>query len=669
MSSFFRSIVIPGRAGSTGPTGPTGPDGSIGADGQSKYGITGSSITGITFTADNILLFNFDDNSTQQSSYIKGITGLWQARISGTGAGNPNSIFSSVENNNSVNSNLETSGDFLTLKNFTTTTPETIGITLTPNGDNIIVDYYTPIQGISFSGSSVNKMVIGGIDNGYTSANGTKYNTTNTVLNIKIDSYLEGITNVYPATSFANDSQWDLYTDLYSIFQLKPDTISGRNKYINIISTVSPNISKGITILIPDGITAELNTTTKFIINSDENLLCSFPMGMDIKLSNKLDVINLISKGKNKWYGNYALWNDDSSQKSINNKKNISDLISDNVAIISDNALARSHDNYIIAKNNCLIPGTADGHYFSRPCITLDVPYHLPIVDQVIPAFVSIDGGASVKLIGKYFSGVTGVYIGTFRQTNWTLGSGLSQDTEITIPRVTEHDAGDYDISIINPSGRGITTAAINYGDFTTIYQITPSSGRSDGGTQITIRGGSFKPDSVVTFKYNSVERGGLTYTFVDSTEITAGTTFMVGRTTTDIPLYKATVIVRSPTSPSNTASLIDGFEYTGSNATITGIFPGYIHPGATFNIIGTNLDYASAVSPATSVYISGTLPQGTPTQFCAIISQSPTSLTVQTLPTYINATSGGNSIVVRYRRPINTTPQTVFVNSGITFN
>jgi hypothetical protein len=666
MSSFFRSIVIPGRAGSTGPTGPTGPDGFIGADGQSKYGITGSSITGITFTADNTLLFNFDDNSTQQSSYIKGITGLWQARISGTGEGNANSIFSSVGNNNSVNSNLETSGDFLTLKNFTTTTPETIGITLTPNGDNIIVDYYTPIQGISFSGSSVNKMVIGGIDNGYTSANGTKYNTTNTVLNIKIDSYLEGITNVYPATSFANDSQWDLYTDVYSIFQLKPDTTSGRDKYINIISTVSPNISKGITILIPDGITAELNTTTKFIINSDENLLCSFPMGMDIKLSNKLDVINLISKGKNKWYGNYALWNDDSSQKSITNKKNISDLISDNVAIISDDALARSHDNYIRAKNNCLIPGTADGQYFSRPCITLDVPFHLPIVDQVIPAFVSVDGGASVKLIGKYFSGVTGVYIGNFRQTNWTLGSGLSQDTEITIPRVTEHDAGDYDISIINPSGTGITTAAIQYGDFTTIYGITPSSGRSDGGTEITIRGGSFKQDSVVKFKYSNTEHDVPGALWVNSTKITAGTTFMVGRNLSDSPLYKATVIVRSQTSPQNTASLIDGFEYTGSNATITGIFPGYINPGATFNIIGTNLDYASAFSPTTSVYISGT---GTPPQFCAIISQSPTSLTVQTLPTYINATSGGNSIVVRYKRPIPTTSQSVFVNSGITFN
>ena len=668
MSSFFRSIVIPGRAGSTGPTGPTGPDGFIGADGQSKYGITGSSITGITFTADNTLLFNFDDNSTQQSLYIKGITGLWQARISGTGAGNANNMFSSFENNSSVNSSLETSGDFLTLKNFTTTTPETIGITLTPNGDNIIVDYYTPIQGISFSGSSVNKMVIGGIDNGYTSANGTKYNTTNTVLNIKIDSYLEGITNVYPATSFGNDSQWDLYTDLYSIFQLKPDTNSGRNKYINIISTVSPNVSKGITILIPSGITAELNTTTKFIINSDENLLCSFPMGMDIKLSNKLDVINLISKGKDKWYGNYALWNDDSSQKSINNKKNISDLISDNVAIISDNALSRSHDNYIIAKNNCLIPGTADGQYFSRPCITLDVPYHLPIVDQVIPAFVSVDGGASVKLIGKYFSGVTGVYIGSFRQTNWTLGSGLSQDTEITIPRVTEHDAGDYDISIINPSGTGITTDAIKYGDFTTIYQITPSSGRSDGGTEITIRGGSFKPDSVVTFKYGSTPtEHDVPGAVVTSTTITAGTTFMVGRSASDTPLYKATVIVRSPGSPSNTASLIDGFEYTGSKPTITGIFPGYIHPGATFNIIGTNLDYAQP--PATSVYIrSAGLPSGQRDQYCAIISQSLTSLTVQTGITYRNAIVGGNYVFLYYTRP-NIGSGGTYINSGITFN
>ena len=141
----------------------------------------------------------------------------------------------------------------------------------------------------------------------------------------------------------------------------------------------------------------------------------------------------------------------------------------------------------------------------------------------------------------------------------------------------------------------------------------------------------------------------------------------MVGRSLSDTPLYKATVIVRSPSEPTNTASLIDGFEYTGSNATITGIFPGYIHPGATFNIIGTNLDYAQP--PATSVYITG-IGTGNPTQFCEIISQSLTSLTVQTLGTYRNATSGGNSIVLRYKRPIiNTQLQQVIVNSGITFN
>lgn len=316
MSSFYSTIFVKGLSGSTGPTGPTGPKGSVGPTGPNAYGSTGSSIIGITLDSIKRLLFTFEDGSTAtSSSIVSGATGSRQARISGQGT---NTVFSS--------SVQGSSGDFIVLKNLKTDTPESIGITLSDDQNSIVINYISTLGG-TFTQSELNRLVIGS-GTGISSANITNYDTLTKSLDIKIDRYLEGITNVYPENfsgSSPPTSQWNLNTDLHSIFNLQTETTINTKKIININSTANDNISRGITIIIPSGITAYASNI-KFIVNDDDDVSVLFPMALSIKLTDKLEVVNMISMGNDKWYGSFVLWNNDSNIN-INAKTPIFDLL------------------------------------------------------------------------------------------------------------------------------------------------------------------------------------------------------------------------------------------------------------------------------------------------------------------------------------------------------
>ena len=352
MSSFYSTIFVKGLSGSTGPTGSTGSLGPVGPIGPNVYGSTGSSIIGITLDSIKQLLFTFEDGSTASSSAIvSGATGSRQARISGQGT---NTIFSS--------SVQGSTGDFIVLKNFKTNTPESIGITLSDDQNSIVINYINTLGG-TFSQSELNRLVIGS-GTGISSANITNYDTLTKSLDIKIDRYLEGITNVYPENILGDStSQWDLNTDLYSIFNLQPETTINTYKIININSTVNDNISRGITVIIPSGITAS-GRYIEFIVNDGVDVL--FPMDLPIRLTDKLEVVNMISMGKDKWYGSFALWNNDSSIN-INTKTPVFDLI-------AQNGTFWSGGSWLAAKisseaNSCSIYQSNSNNVYERPCI------------------------------------------------------------------------------------------------------------------------------------------------------------------------------------------------------------------------------------------------------------------------------------------------------------
>ena len=353
MSSFYSTILIKGLSGPTGPTGSTGSLGPVGPTGPNAYGATGSSIIGITLDSIRRLLFTFEDGSTASSSpIVSGATGSWQARISGQGT---NTVFSS--------SVQGSSGDFIVLKNFKTDTPESIGITLSDDQNSIVINYISTLGG-TFTQSELNRLVIGS-GTGISSANITNYDTVTKSLDIKIDRYLEGITNVYPVDipGFFT-SQWDLNTDLHSIFNLQPETTINTRKIININSTANDNISRGITVIIPSGITASIRYI-EFKVNEDVDVL--FPMDLPIRLTDKLEVVNMISIGKDKWYGSFALWNNDSSIN-INTKTPVLDLIGQNGMFWSGGSWLA--DRLVQAENPCT--NQSNSNIFERPCIEGD---------------------------------------------------------------------------------------------------------------------------------------------------------------------------------------------------------------------------------------------------------------------------------------------------------
>ena len=353
MSSFYSTILIKGLSGPTGPTGATGSLGPVGPTGPNAYGSTGSSIIGITLDSIKRLLFTFEGGSTASSSpIVSGATGSWQARISGQGT---NTVFSS--------SLQGSSGDFIVLKNFKTDTPESIGITLSDDQNSIVINYISTLGG-TFTQSELNRLVIGS-GTGISSANITNYDTVTKSLDIKIDRYLEGITNVYPVDipGFFT-SQWDLNTDLHSIFNLQPETTINTRKIININSTANDNISRGITVIIPSGITASIRYI-EFKVNEDVDVL--FPMDLPIRLTDKLEVVNMISIGKDKWYGSFALWNNDSSIN-INTKTPVLDLIGQNGMFWSGGSWLA--DRLVQEGNPCT--NQSNSNIFERPCIEGD---------------------------------------------------------------------------------------------------------------------------------------------------------------------------------------------------------------------------------------------------------------------------------------------------------
>ena len=348
MSSFYSTIFVKGLSGSTGPTGPTGSLGPVGPTGPNAYGSTGSSIIGITLDSIKQLLFTFEDGSTATSSAIvSGATGSRQARISGQGT---NTVFSS--------SVQGSSGDFIVLKNFKTDTPESIGITLSDDQNSIVINYISTLGG-TFTQSELNRLVIGS-GTGISSANITNYDTVTKSLDIKIDRYLEGITNVYPVDYPGGLSQWNLNTDLYSIFNLQPETTINTDKIININSTANDNISRGITVIIPSGITASADKI-EFRVNGG-NISVLFPMALNIRLTNKLEVVNMISMGKDKWYGSFVLWNNDSNID-INAKTPIFDLVNTGDPLNIGPWIAAS-----IARPSCKTQ-TNSSDIYERPCI------------------------------------------------------------------------------------------------------------------------------------------------------------------------------------------------------------------------------------------------------------------------------------------------------------
>jgi hypothetical protein len=275
-----------------------------------------------------------------------------------------------------------------------------------------------------------------------------------------------------------------------------------------------------------------------------------------------------------------------------------------------------------------------------------------PTVASVSPNTGPTGGNQTVTITGTYFTGVTGATFGGVAAT------GLSAPTcdvnnVCTMTAVTPAHASGYvnvavTASVNGTSQTGVGPNAYSYASSPpTVTAITPATGSTTGGTQVTITGTNFNGTPQVTI-------GGVAasqVTVVNSTTISAVTPAGTG---TNVPVVVTTSF--GSNTPANIFSYAAPVTPPQAAPTLTSVSPAFgPSQGKTpVTIKGTNLTGATQVTfggaAATSVVvvdaqtITALTPPGTVGPAVDVVVTTPaTSTTTQTatLPgayTYVNA-------------------------------
>jgi hypothetical protein len=238
---------------------------------------------------------------------------------------------------------------------------------------------------------------------------------------------------------------------------------------------------------------------------------------------------------------------------------------------------------------------TPSGNSAPNTFYTYGIP--APTVSSVSPNTGGIGGGTSVTITGTFFTGATSVTFGGAAATNVTVNS----DTQITA-KTPAHAAGFVDVAVTTANGTGTGTNLYSYNASPpTVTAISPTSGSTTGGTNVTITGTNFNGTPQVTI--NGVAAGQVTV--VNSTTLTAVTPAGTG---SNVPVVVTTSFGSS--TAANIYSYVAPVAPTPPAPTVTGVAPGF---GTTLGltpvtITGTNLTGATSVTfggnPATNVVV-----------------------------------------------------------------
>ena len=197
-----------------------------------------------------------------------------------------------------------------------------------------------------------------------------------------------------------------------------------------------------------------------------------------------------------------------------------------------------------------------------------------PTVSTVSPSTGSTAGGTSVTITGTGFVSGATVKFGGTAATSVVVVS----DTQITL-KTPAHTAAQVDVVVTNTDAL-FGTKSNGYTFLVpspVISSISPTSGVSAGGTEVTISGSGFATDATVTFN----EKAATGIVVVDESQITAKT-----------PAGAAGAVDVVVTNPGAlTDGFTDGFTYLGKKPTITTISPtsGSAAGGTSVTITGTN--------------------------------------------------------------------------------
>jgi len=254
-------------------------------------------------------------------------------------------------------------------------------------------------------------------------------------------------------------------------------------------------------------------------------------------------------------------------------------VISDTSITATTPAHAAGAVNVVITTPNGTATGTGAYTYGSAPTFV-----------SIVPSSGLTAGGTGVTITGTNLIGATAVTFGG------TSATGVSAVNSTSITATTPaHAAGAVTVVITTPNGTATGTGAYTYSEAPpTFVSIVPSSGRTAGGTGVTITGTNLIGATAVAFDGTSAT--GILV--VSSTSITATT-----------PAHAAGAVTVVITTPNGTATGTNAYTYV-SPPTFTSITPnsGPTAGGTTVTIAGTNFVSGGSFgvtiggSPATSV-------------------------------------------------------------------
>lgn len=322
-SSPLLGIKSTAITGPTGPTGLAGPIGNIGPVGPGATGNTGPSIVGMSLNAEGKINNRFSDNISFLSiSRLKGETGDYYLPADATTLSTGFSIVRGVSYYFNDGDSVQ---NIIRLRGFTTASPDVIKFSLNTQ-NNINIDYsIANLAYLGISGGSTPQLVYNKPGDKQFGLTGTSYDVEINSLIAQVANYSERIIIVNPiyvetaaATGFY---YWNIDWELGNIFKLNPwandPGASALNIIAQLINVRSPSdetVSKGITIIIPNGVTSNNEYTTLYSTTDDLSITpdinnfeegISWPLTIPPCFTQHVDILNLISVG-DVWHANFS---------------------------------------------------------------------------------------------------------------------------------------------------------------------------------------------------------------------------------------------------------------------------------------------------------------------------------------------------------------------------
>jgi hypothetical protein len=319
-SSPVRRTIITQLVGLTGPTGNPGSAGAVGPIGNTGLGATGNtgfSLLGITLV-NNILVSQFNDTNFQ-SQQIRGATGNYHLNINGislsfTQVNFLKTVTDSVLYTDALDQTYPNT-DIITFRNISTTTPDSVTIETSPDGETINVKYnLVDISALQIQGGPLNSLIknnVGNIASGYT---GSTYSSSDKYTDFVMSNVYEKVKVVN--ANFRSSTTIQVWTidpnktgDFANVFYLGGQKANATESWIIIKTPENSNYSHAINIIAP-AITTEEKPLRFYYTNSSLSASMEasslspviWPLGDAPCFSGNYDLFNLISLGS-QWYG------------------------------------------------------------------------------------------------------------------------------------------------------------------------------------------------------------------------------------------------------------------------------------------------------------------------------------------------------------------------------